>query len=221
MVITIDGPAGAGKSTIAKILAKRLDFMYLDTGAMYRALTFKAIENNLDLDNSNALIHLAEKVNICLTYLNNGNYKVFVDNQDVSDKIRTPVLTQNVFKIARIPKVRDIMVQKQREYRKSNNVVMEGRDIGTVVFPDAEIKFYLDADPLLRAKRRFKELKEKGMKSNLQILVEEINQRDLYDKNREHGPLKVAADAVIVDTTNLNIQEVVENLLRYIYGHKK
>lgn len=216
MVIAIDGPAGAGKSTVAKILAKRLKFLYVDSGAMYRAVTLRAIQKKTDLKNTKNLISIAQRAKINLKENKRGNLKVFLDGKDVSREIRQPQLTQAVFYIANVPQIRKIMVKWQRSFGKANNIVMEGRDIGTVVFPRAEKKFYLDAKVQERAKRRFKELKKKGIAVKFAQIVKEIKERDQKDKTRNFGPLKKAEDAIYVDTTSLNIQQVIKKLLIYV-----
>jgi len=216
MIIAIDGPAGAGKSTIAKNLAARLGFFYVDTGAMYRALTLKVIKNKLNFEDTKTLLELAHNTEISLRQQKDKKMRIFLDGDDVSEQIRAPELTQSVFKIARIPEIRELMVAWQREYGRDHSIVMEGRDIGTVVFPKAEKKFYLDATCQIRAQRRFKELKDKGVEADLEEIIRQIQQRDQRDKNRSCGPLKKAADAVYIDTSDLNITQVLEALLGYI-----
>jgi len=204
MIIAIDGPAGSGKSTIAKLIAKKLGLLYIDTGAMYRSLTLKAMQKKLDLTDEKALIHLARNTKIKL----NPN----------SARIRTPEVTNNISYIANVPGVRAQMVKWQRAfgYGSKRGAVLEGRDIGTVVFPDAERKFYLTASAKERAQRRFKELKEKGMKINLKQIEKDIRIRDKKDKTRPVGALKKAKDAILIDTTNLAIPQVVDKVLSRI-----
>lgn len=216
MIVAIDGPAGAGKSTIAKKLAQKLGFLYIDTGAMYRAFTLNALEEKIDFDDINALVELAKTTEVKLSPTETGQVKVFMNGLDVSEKIRTPELTNAVFQIARLAPIREVMVGWQRAYGASNDIVMEGRDIGTVVFPQADIKFFLDANIKERAKRRFNELTSKGVEVNLETLKQQIEDRDYKDKNRASGPLKKAEDSIVIDSTSLDIPEVVELLLTKI-----
>lgn len=219
MIVAIDGPAGAGKSTIAKEIAKRLGLIYLDTGAMYRSLTFKALQNRVDLENEQALVDLAKKTKIDLVASNDGQLCVLLDGQDVSEEIRTPFVTNHTFHIASKPGVRHIMVERQREIAKKGHVIAEGRDIGTVVFPHASTKIYLDADPHQRAFRRTEELKQRGACASLEEVQQDLKIRDQKDFNRSVGPLKVADDAVVVDTTSLSIDQVISRVIEIIKHH--
>ncbi|MBU4305539.1 MAG: (d)CMP kinase [Candidatus Omnitrophica bacterium] len=221
MIVTIDGPAGAGKSTIAKLLAEKIGFLYVDTGAMYRALTLKIIRYGIAFSDTQAIVSLAKKTVIQLQK-NDGTQqtKVMLDGNDVSEDIRHPEITNAVFNIAGMPEIRRIMVQWQRGYGKAGNIVMEGRDIGTVVFPHAEKKFYLDATPPVRAQRRFRELEEKGVGIGLDEVVRQIKDRDYKDMTRTCGPLKKADDAVYIDSTRRQISEVVDTLLTYLDNEK-
>ncbi|MCP4650020.1 MAG: (d)CMP kinase [PVC group bacterium] len=221
MIITVDGPAGAGKSTIAKKLAQKLGFLYVDTGAMYRAFTLKALNDKVNFADIDRLVFLARETNIQLKQMENNEIKVLLDGEDVSGLIRTPELTNAVFKVAQIPQIREVMVQWQRSYGESNNIVMEGRDIGTVVFPQADEKFYLDADINIRAERRYNELKEKGIDVDMHDLLEQMKARDYKDKNRSSGPLKKADDAILIDSTGLSIEEVVDTISSYINDEKR
>ena len=216
-VITIDGPAGAGKSTVAKLLAKKLGFFYLDTGAMYRALTLKAIRLRVDLDKEDQLVGLAEKTTIDFQNEADG-LKVFLDGEDVTEQIRTTKVTNNTFYIARLHRVREIMVKWQRAIGEKKDVVVEGRDVGTVVFPKATKKFYLDADFEERSQRRIKEYAQKGHQVNETKLKRELNVRDHKDLTRRTAPLKKADDALFIDSTHLSIDEVVEEMLKHIHG---
>lgn len=215
-VITIDGPAGAGKSTVAKELAKRLRFAYLDTGAMYRALTLKALRQKIKLEDENALIRLAGKTSIDIKTDDKKTLKVILDGEDVTEPIRSLEVTQSTFYIARIAGVRAVMVQRQREIGAKNNIVIEGRDTGTVVFPQATKKFYLDADFKERSRRRVKELKEQGKKFDEEIVTRDLQERDTKDITRSAGPLKKAADAILIDTTGLSIPQVVDKMLGFV-----
>ena len=215
VVIAIDGPAGSGKSTVSKKIAGRLGLLYIDTGAMYRALTLKAMRVKADLQDEAALTSLAHSTRIGLED-SGGELKVFLDGEDVTGLIRTPELTNNVKYIARVPGVRGEMVRLQRAIGDRSGAVLEGRDIGTVVFPDAAYKFYLDADIADRARRRHRELLEKNQKISLEDIKKDVVLRDESDMNRSVGALKKAPDAISIDTTSLSIDEVVEKLVSYI-----
>jgi len=215
IIVAIDGPAGSGKSTVSKKIAEKLGLLYIDTGAMYRALTLKAMREKLDLEDAEALINLAHRTEIDLKG-GSGPLKVLLDGEDVASYIRTPELTNNVKYIARVPGVRHEMVKLQQSIGLRQNAVLEGRDIGTVVFPDTPYKFYLDADVAERASRRHKELTESGEAVDLEILKKDVVARDESDMKRSVGALKKARDAIVIDTTNLSIDEVVEKVLGYI-----
>ena len=212
MIIAIDGPAASGKSTVGRLVAKRLGYLYLDTGAMYRALTLKAIERGVDLENERALIDLARKTQIDLKVGRGGELKVFLGQRDVTHEIRAPRITNEVFYIAKVGGVRERMVNLQREIGQKKNIVIEGRDIGTVVFPQADKKFYLDAHFKERARRRYKELCQSGRSVRLENVEEELCIRDEKDRTREVGPLKTAFDAIHLDATHLTIEEVVDRI---------
>jgi len=218
MIIAIDGPAGAGKSTIAKIIAQTLGFLYIDTGAMYRALTQKVLSQNVDITDTKRIIELARSLTIDLINNPDGSLKILMDGKDVSREIREPRITRHVSDIAKIKEVRQVMLQLQRELGERGNSILDGRDIGTVVFPDAEKKFYLDAHFSERVNRRHKELNESGNDVTWDSVESDLSNRDTIDSTREHAPLKQAHDAIYVDTTDLNIQQVVEKVLSYING---
>lgn len=213
MIIAIDGPAGAGKSTVAKMVAKKLGFLYIDTGAMYRALTLKALRDNLGLDNAPGLVEMACSTKITLLNNPDGSLKVLLDGEDVSREIRQPRITQFVSDVAKIKGVREAMLKVQRKFGKEKDAVLDGRDIGTVVFPDADKKFYLDGQFKERVKRRYLELKELGQDVTELAIEGDLYNRDTIDSNREFAPLKKADDAIYIDTTCMNIDEVVEKLL--------
>lgn len=214
LVIAIDGPAGSGKSTVSKLIAKRLNLLYIDTGAMYRALTLKAMRKGLRLEDESSLIALAKSTKIDLE--ERSKLYVFLDGEDVSIPIRTAEVTANVKYIARIPGVRHEMVALQRSIGSKRGAVLEGRDIGTVVFPNADYKFYLDASPEERARRRREDLVELGQAADVEDVKKDIMARDESDIKRSVGALKKANDAISIDTTDLTIDEVTEKILSYI-----
>ncbi|MDD5097193.1 MAG: (d)CMP kinase [Candidatus Omnitrophica bacterium] len=216
MIIAIDGPAGAGKSTVAKILAKKLNFLYLDTGAMYRALTLKVLENNIPINDEVRINELAKKVRIDLQNNPDGSLTVTLNGQDVSLEIRKARITQFVSDIAKIKDVRQVLVKLQRELGKKGDCVLDGRDIGTVVFPDAQKKFFIDAASNTRVQRRFKELKGLGQNIGVDDVEKDLSNRDKIDSTREISPLRKAPDAIYIDTTDLSIEEVVEKMLKFI-----
>ncbi len=214
MIIAIDGPAGAGKSTVAKIIAKKLGFLYIDTGAMYRALTLKAIESKIGIKDTQALVRMAKDSRIDLSNNQDGSLKILLDGRDVSAEIRQPRITRFVSDIAKIKGIREVMAGLQRNFGRQGKVVLDGRDIGTVVFPDADKKFYIDAAIGERVKRRHKELNGLGQKVKLSDVETDLHNRDTIDSTRKVAPLKKAEDAVYIDTTDLSIEEVVEK----VYG---
>jgi cytidylate kinase len=218
MIIAIDGPAGAGKSTVAKLIAKRLGYLYLDTGAMYRALTLKALDQGVDIKDSEKVVKLA--ADSVIEFINNpdGTLSVTLDGVDVSLAIRQPRITKSVSDLAKIKEVREVMLKNQRELGSRGNAVLDGRDIGTVVFPEAEKKFYIDANLKERVNRRHKELKGLGQNITMDAVDADLSNRDKIDSSREFAPLKKAEDAIYVDTTFLTIEEVVNKLLSYING---
>jgi cytidylate kinase len=219
MIVAIDGPAGAGKSTIAKIIAQRMGFLYIDTGSMYRALTLKVLESGVDIADAPRIIELAKNSSIDLVNDPNGALKVFLDGRDVSSLIREPRITRVVSDIAKIKEVREVMVKLQRRMGKVRNSVLDGRDIGTVVFPDADKKFFIDANPQERVKRRHKELIGLGQKVSPEEVSMDLANRDKIDSTRAVGPLKKAEDAIYIDTSDLNIEQVVGKVLEYLSQH--
>ncbi|SHH49959.1 (d)CMP kinase [Tepidibacter thalassicus] len=211
VVIAVDGPAGAGKSTVAKIIAKKLNINYIDTGAMYRAITYKAIKENINIGDEKALIEIAKNTQIDFKENN-----IYLDGKIVNEEIRTPEVSNNVSKVAQIREIREIMVDLQRKMGQKYSVIMDGRDIGSYVFKNADFKFYLTAGVNERAIRRYKELKEKGYDVKLDDIIKDIEIRDEIDSKREFAPLIKADDAIEIDTSNKNIDEVVEEMMKYI-----
>ena len=210
-IVAIDGPAGSGKGTVAKILAHELNLTYIDTGAMYRAIAYLTLKNNVDIKDEDKIIELAK--NSKIEFLND---KVYVNGEDVSSKIRTMEVTRIVSPISSIVKLREILVDLQRNMANGLDVIMEGRDITTVVFPNATYKFYLDASIEERARRRFKENSLKGMQVTYEEILENIKKRDYNDMHKEVGALIKSDDAIYIDSTNLTIDEVVEKIKQII-----
>lgn len=211
LIVAIDGPAGAGKSTIAKRLAQELGYTYMDTGAMYRAFAWKVMQDEIDLGNEEALREILQRTRIDLKK-EAGRPRVFLDGFDVTDQIRTPELSQMASKVSTVKAVRERMVELQRAMGREGGVVAEGRDIGTVVFPEAEVKVYLDAGREERAKRRFEELKAQGKKVSLKETLQDMDERDRRDQGRELAPLRKADDAVVIDSTRLDVEGVMERI---------
>jgi CMP/dCMP kinase len=218
LVIAIDGPSGAGKSTAGRALAERLGYVFLDTGAMYRALALKAIGEGVDIDDEPAVVALAERTRI---ELGTGARKVLLDGTDVSPLIRTREVSTASSRISVHPRVRTLLVARQRELGRDGGVVMDGRDIGTHVFPDADVKFYLDADPRHRALRRHEELLKAGVESSVDAIEGEIRARDHADTTRADSPLTRAHDALHIDTTVLDAQQVLDSMLRIVYSRQE
>lgn len=216
IAIAIDGPAAAGKSTVAKIVASKLSYIYIDTGAMYRAITLKALENSVDVNNEQELVEILDTTSIKLVQSEEGQ-RVLLDDRDVTLEIRTNEVTNNVSYVAQHPKVREDMVARQQQLAEARGVVMDGRDIGTKVIPDAEVKIFLIASVEERAKRRHVENINKGFPSDLEQLKKEIEKRDLIDSEREASPLIKAEDAVEIDTTSLSIEDVADQILLEVH----
>lgn len=207
--IAIDGPAGSGKSTTARGVANSLNYIYIDSGAMYRAVTLKAIETEIQTNQADKIVEIAASI---LFQFKQSDSKtiIFMDGKDISDLIRIPEVNNQINPVAANPEVRKILVKKQQELGKDGGVVMDGRDIGTVVFPDAELKVYMQANAEERAKRRFLEFKSKRIFISYEDVLKEVKTRDEADMSREHSPLKIAADAVVIDTTDLSIEKQIE-----------
>ncbi|EEM11937.1 (d)CMP kinase [Bacillus pseudomycoides] len=215
--IAIDGPAAAGKSTVAKVVAKELSYVYIDTGAMYRTLTYAALEQNVDIENEESLMEVLKNVNIDFQQSENTQL-VFLNGKDVSEAIRTPNVTNRVSIVAKHRLVREEMVRRQQALAEKGGVVMDGRDIGTYVLPNAEVKIFMLASVQERAERRHLENTKKGFASSLEQLKKEIAERDKLDSEREVSPLKKADDALELDTTSLSIEEVVQKIMDIVSG---
>jgi len=213
MIIAIDGPAGSGKSTTAKLLAKKIGFIYLDTGAMYRAVTHYFLNNSVDLTNSSEVLQLLNEMNLKIDY-QNDEFTVFLDNKNVNNHIRKQNINQFVSDVSKIGEVRQEMVEIQRNFSNKKDIVVEGRDIGSHVFPDADYKFFIKADILVRAERRFNEMSESSI--SIPELATQLEQRDMLDSNRAISPLVKANDALVIDTTSLTIDEQVNKLYNII-----
>lgn len=215
--IAIDGPAGAGKSTIARAAASKLGFIYVDTGALYRSIGLYCLNNNIETTDRTEVERILPDISVQLKYLD-GVQRVILNENDVSEEIRKPECSMAASNVSAIPVVREFLFELQRKMARENDVIMDGRDIGTVILPDAEVKIFLTASPEERANRRFKELVEKGNNPDYDELLKEINQRDYNDMHRETAPLKQADDAILFDTTTLGKDEVVDELLKIISG---
>lgn len=216
VTIAIDGPAGSGKSTVARRVAEKLRLLYLDSGAMYRAVTVLAIQNKVETDTPK----LIELVKTCHIVFKDNGKKIFLNSEDVSVQIRTQAVNKLVADIAKIPGIRHEIVKHQRKIGEEGSIIAEGRDLTTIVFPDADFKFYLDASVKERAKRRFAELQTQKVDTTLEAVETEISARDEKDTSREHSPLRAAEDAIHVDTTGKTIEEVVDFIVDQISNNK-
>lgn len=220
LTIAIDGPSGAGKSTAAKALARRLGYVVIDTGAMYRSVALRIKEESISPEDERAVKQLASSLHI--TFIIEGERTLIsCDGKDMTDLIRTPEISRLASTISKQEEVRKAMVKRQREMGREGGVILEGRDIGTVVFPKADIKFYLDAESEIRGKRRYDEMVGKGAGVDLEEIQEELKQRDHQDSHREHSPLKKAEDAISIDSTHRSVEEVVEEMIRVVEERMK
>lgn len=213
--IAIDGPAGAGKSSIAKLVSKELGYIYVDTGALYRTVGLYSIRKGIDTKDADAVTATLKDIKVELGFVD-GAQHVFLNGEDVSDAIRTPEASMGASNVSAIPAVRTFLFDLQRDIAKNNNCIMDGRDIGTVVLPDAQIKLFLTASAEARAERRYKELIEKGEKVEFQDVLDDINKRDYQDSHREIAPLKQAEDAILVDNSGCNLEEGTQLVLSII-----
>ncbi|WP_448904495.1 (d)CMP kinase [Eubacterium sp.] len=212
--VAIDGPAGAGKSTIAKAAAKELGFIYVDTGALYRAVAYNAVKTGA-IDEEQKIINMLDSTKVELKYVN-GVQAVYLNGEDVSAFIRTPEISMGASKVSAIPQVRAFLLNLQREIASTNNVIMDGRDIATVVLPNADVKIFLFASPECRAERRYKELIEKGESVSFDDVLKDVNQRDYQDSHREIAPLKPSDDSIMADTSELTLQESIDLIVNTI-----
>lgn len=212
--VAIDGPAGAGKSTIAKAAAKELGFIYVDTGALYRAIAYNAVKTGA-IDDEQKIINMLDSTKVELKYVN-GVQAVYLNGEDVSAFIRTPEISMGASKVSAIPQVRAFLLNLQREIASTNNVIMDGRDIATVVLPNADVKIFLFASPECRAERRYKELIEKGESVSFDDVLKDVNQRDYQDSHREIAPLKPSDDSIMADTSELTLQESINLIVNTI-----
>lgn len=215
-IISLDGPSGAGKSTVAKLVAKKLGYKYLDTGAMYRAVTLFFLNKNVNMQNDNEIISAISDLKISF----DNNNKIYLNDVDVSEEIRSIKVVNMVSKVSSISAVRKSMVSLQRAIAENDNYVVDGRDIGSVVFPLAKYKFYIDASVEIRAKRRYEEEIQKGKDITFEEVIDSIKKRDEFDSNREDSPLVVPKDAIIIDTTNMTIDEVVQKITDVVFNKK-
>ncbi len=209
--IAIDGPAGAGKSTIAKFLAKDLELIYVDTGALYRAIGYYMVDNGVSIEDDAAVIAALDGVRVSLAYVD-GEQRVFVNDTDVSNRIRTPQISMAASKVSAIPAVRAFLLQLQRDIAATNSVIMDGRDIGTTILPNADVKIFLTASPEARAERRYKELIEKGEQVTFEDVLADMVKRDYDDAHRAASPLRKAEDAIEVDTGELTLEESIAKM---------
>lgn len=221
IAVAIDGPAGAGKSTIARAAAKSLGYIYVDTGALYRSIGLNAIRKGIDINDNNAVEQSLEGMEVSLSFDSQGAQIVLLNGEDVSSFIRTPEVSMAASRVSAVPAVRAFLLDLQRNMAKTQNVIMDGRDIGTVVLPDAQVKIFLTASPEIRAKRRYDELIEKGQQVNFDDVLADVIERDYNDSHREIAPLKPAEDSKLADTSNLTLEESIELIINIIEENTK
>ncbi len=214
--VAIDGPSGAGKSTLAQSMAKELNFVYVDTGAIYRTIGYYAWQKGIDPTKGEAVAGLLPELNISMAYGEDGLQKMYLNGQDVTEEIRLPEVSMYTSHVAAVPEVRSFLLDMQRDMAEKQSVIMDGRDIGTVVLPNADVKIFLTASAEERAKRRFRELKQRGSHKDYGVLLVEIEERDYKDSHRSIAPLKAAEDAVTIDTTDLTFEESLAKLLETV-----
>lgn len=214
--IAIDGPAGAGKTTVARAVAQHFGFIYVDTGAMYRTIGLYVLSKEKDTTDAAQVLPLLDEIKITIAFSREDGQRIFLNGQDVSEAIRQPEMSMAASNVSSIPGVRDFLFSLQRQSVKENNVVMDGRDIGTVVIPDADVKLFLTASAEKRAQRRYKEMIAKGMQVDYDQLLLEIKQRDYNDSHRAVAPLKQAQDAILVDTTDLTLEESIQRVISIV-----
>ena len=217
VTIAMDGPAGSGKSTVARRVAEKLGLLYLDSGAMYRAVTLLALQERLAADSPK----LIDSVKVCHIEFTDNGRTILLDTEDVSAQIRTPAVNRLVADVAKIPEIRREIVKHQQRIGAEGSIIAEGRDLTTIVFPHADFKFYLDASVTERAKRRLAELQAQGIDATLAVVEAEIRERDEKDTTREHSPLRAADDAIIVDTTDKTIEEVVDLIVAHVWANER
>ena len=217
--VAIDGPAGAGKSTIAKAAAKALGYIYVDTGALYRTVALGAVRAGV-LESDDGIAALLQNLQVELKFVD-GSQHVYLNGEDVSDLIRTPEISMGASKVSAVPAVRAFLLDLQRDLAKKNNVIMDGRDIATVVLPNAQVKIFLSATPECRARRRYKELVEKGQTVTYEEVLADVNRRDYQDSHREIAPLKPSADSIMADTSELDLQQSTDLIINIIREHTK
>jgi len=223
LIIAIDGPSAVGKSTLAKLIAQELGYLYVETGAIYRAITWKVLKNNINLNNEERIADLVSNLNISMKNILNKSeegFRIFIDGEEVTKEIHNPEIDKYVSQIAQIPKVRKKLVSIQRDLAKNGRVVMEGRDIGSQILPEADIKFFFTASEETRIQRRFKELIEKGFQVNYEEIKAQIKKRDLIDSQRKYAPLMKTIDAIVIDSTNKSINKVKEEMMEIIKKYK-